>query len=297
MILHRTLGDKIFDAINVFLLCVLVVLTLYPFYYVVVASLSHPVQLFRSSQLLLYPRGFSLDSYRIVLTNNWIWLGYRNTLLYVALGGSLSLFLTLIGGYALSKKYLPGRVFFLTMITFTMFFGGGMIPTWVVVNGLGLTDTIWAMILPGAVGTFNLIIMKTFLQSLPEELEESAHLDGANYWTILWFIVAPLSKPALAVVGLFYVVAIWNSFMPALLYLRDRNLLPLQIILREILLLGSSDAMNLGFADTGGNEDFLAYSETVKHASIIVTTVPILLVYPFLQRYFVKGVMIGAIKG
>ena len=297
MTLHRSLGDKIVDAINIFLLSMLIIITLYPVYFVIVSSLSHPVQLFRSSSLIMWPRGFSLDSYRIVFTNRWIYLGYRNTLMYVTMGASLSLFLTFLGGYVLSRKYLPGRGIFLSMIIFTMFFSGGMIPTWILVDTLGMRDTIWAMILPGAMSTFNLIVMKTFLQNLPDELEESARIDGANDWTILWRIVAPLSTPALAVVGLFYIVAGWNSFMPAMLYLRDRNLLPLQVILREILLQNSSDAMNLNFNDTGGNEDFVAYEETVKHASIIVTTVPILCVYPFLQKYFVKGLMIGAIKG
>ena len=294
-VINRTKGEKVFDAINVFLIFVLIIVTLYPFYYVIVASFSEPAELFRSPGAILWPRGFSTDSYRIVLTNRWIWSGYRNTIINVILGTSLGLFLTFIGGYSLSKKFLPGRNFFLTMIIIPMFFSGGMIPTWLVVRSLGMLDTRWALIIPGAVGTFNLIIMKTFLASLPEELEESAFLDGASYWTLLWSIVAPLSKPALAVIGLFYTVGIWNSFMPGLIYLggRARHLLPLQNILHEILILATPDAMNIMM----GGEDFSAFSETVRHASVIVTTIPILMVYPFLQRYFVKGVMIGSIKG
>ena len=294
-VVNRTKGEKVFDAINVFLIFILIIVTLYPFYYVIAASFSDPTELFRSPGAILWPRGFSLDSYRIVLTNQWIWSGYRNTFIYILTGGSLGLFLTFIGGYALSKKFLPGRSFFLTMIIIPMFFGGGMIPTWLVIRSLNMLDTRWALILPGAVGTFNLIIMKTFLASLPEELEESAFLDGASYWKLLWAIVAPLSKPALAVIGLFYAVAIWNSFMPGLIYLsgRVRHLLPLQNILREILIEATPDTMNLQV----GGEEFTVYSETVRHASVIVTTIPILMVYPFLQRYFVKGVMIGSIKG
>ena len=297
MVEERNFGSRVFDFFNIFLMFLLMVMTFYPIYYVLVASVSHPVQLFASTGLLLWPRGFALYAYEIVLSNPWIWRGYANTVFYVIAGGSLRVFLTLLGGYVLSRRYLPGRNFFLTMIIITMFFSGGLIPTFLVVNAMGLTDTRWAMIFPGAISTFNLIVTKTFLQGIPDELEESGRIDGANDWTILWRIIAPLATPVIAVITLFYVVGIWNSFLTPIIYLRDRDLFPLQVILREILLIGNQDFTNLTVGDAGGRQDFSAYADAVRYATIIVATIPVLCVYPFLQKYFVKGVMLGAIKG
>ena len=290
MIEDKGIAVRLFNFVNVTLLILLTLVTLYPFWYVVVASFSHPVQLFAaSSGLLLFPVGFSFAPYELVFGFPRLWRSYQMTLFYVVTGGSLSVFLTLLGGYVLSRRYLPGRVFFLMMIMFTMFFGGGLIPTFIVVNALGITDTIFAMILPGAISTYNLIVMKTFLQGIPDEMEESARMDGANDWTILWRVIAPLATPVIAVITLFVSVGIWNSYIAPTIYLRNRALFPLQVILREILLQNSA----LEMVDSADQE---AISETIKYATIIVATIPVLCIYPFLQKYFAKGVMLGSIK-
>lgn len=294
MVEDKTIGARVFTVANYAILTLLTLLTLYPCLYVLFASFSDPVKLYKASKLLLYPQGFSFSGYEIVLRNPWIWRSYLNTFFYVVAGGLVSVFLTLLGGYTLSRKYLPGRFAVLLFITVTMFFSGGLIPTYLVVQGLGLTNTILAMLLPGAISTYNLIVMKTFLQHIPDEMEESARIDGAHDFTILIRIIIPLAAPVIAVISLFYMVSIWNSYIPPTIYLRNRNLFPLQVVLREILLAGDS---NLNFGDTGGNEDLQAFIEAVKYSTIVVTTVPILCVYPFLQRFFVKGVMLGAIKG
>ena len=294
MVKDKTIGATIFTAANYTILTLLMILTLYPCIYVLFASFSDPVELYRASKLLLYPQGFSLEGYQIVLRNPWIWRSYLITIFYVTAGGLISVSLTLLGGYTLSRRYLPGRFAVLLFITITMFFSGGLVPTFLLIQGLGLTNTVFAMLLPGAISTYNLIVMKTFLQHIPDEMEESARIDGAHDFTILIRIIIPLATPVIAVISLFYMVSIWNSYIPPTIYLRNRSLFPLQVILREILLAGDS---NLNFGDTGGNEDMQAYIEAVKYSTIVVTTVPILCVYPFLQRFFVKGVMLGAIKG
>ena len=226
-----------------------------------------------------------------------IWRSYLNTIIYAITGTALSVFLTIIGGYVLSRTYLPGRRAVMLMLTITMFFGGGLIPTYLVVRSLGMLDSIWALILPSAVGTYNLILVKTYFLSMPAGLEEAARIDGANDWTILWRIMAPLAMPVIAVITLYCIVGSWNSYIPPTIYLRTRSLFPLQVILREILLSGDTSSMNMSTGVSGGFSDFEAYSEAVKFATIVVSTVPILCLYPVLQKYFVKGVMLGAIKG
>lgn len=297
MVEYKTPADRIFNFVNVLLLTFLTLITLYPCAYVLFASVSDPVQLYNGSKLLLYPRGFSLTSYKVVLENQMIWRSYLNTIIYAITGTALSVFLTIIGGYVLSRTYLPGRRAVMLMLTITMFFGGGLIPTYLVVRSLGMLDSIWALILPSAVGTYNLILVKTYFLSMPAGLEEAARIDGANDWTILWRIMAPLAMPVIAVITLYCIVGSWNSYIPPTIYLRTRSLFPLQVILREILLSGDTSSMNMSTGVSGGFSDFEAYSEAVKFATIVVSTVPILCLYPVLQKYFVKGVMLGAIKG
>ena len=297
MVEYKTPADHIFNFVNVLLLTFLTLITLYPCAYVLFASVSDPVQLYNGSKLLLYPRGFSLTSYKVVLENQMIWRSYLNTIIYAITGTALSVFLTIIGGYVLSRTYLPGRRAVMLMLTITMFFGGGLIPTYLVVRSLGMLDSIWALILPSAVGTYNLILVKTYFLSMPAGLEEAARIDGANDWTILWRIMAPLAMPVIAVITLYCIVGSWNSYIPPTIYLRTRSLFPLQVILREILLSGDTSSMNMSTGVSGGFSDFEAYSEAVKFATIVVSTVPILCLYPVLQKYFVKGVMLGAIKG
>ena len=291
--MKRTLGERTFDYINIGFLIVLSVVTLYPLIYVLIASLSDPTYVAQTRGLLLLPKGLNIESYKMVFDNPMIISSYLNTFFYVIVGTSLNLFLTALAAYALSRKNVMWKDFIMFMIVFSMFFEGGLIPLYLLVNNLGLLDTRWALIFPTAVSAFNLIIMRTAFQGIPDSLEESARMDGANDFTILFKIIIPLSMPVIAVMLLFYGVYHWNSWFPGMIYLQDRTLFPLQLILREILIANSTDSMMTGV----GSADAMPIGETIKYATIIVATVPILLLYPFLQKYFVKGVMIGGIKG
>lgn len=289
----RSRGERVFGAGIVVLLVLLVGVAAYPLVYVVLASLSDPAQLVANRGPLWRPLGLSLDAYRVVLENPMIAVGYRNTLLYVVGGTALNMLLTCLGAYALSRRNVLFSRPILILILFTLFFNGGLIPTYLLVGQtLQLADTPWALILPTAVDTINLIILKTAFESVPVALEEAARIDGANDFTILWRIVLPLSLPAVAVVVLFYAVAHWNSYFPALVYLHTRDLYPLQLVLREILVTGNVESMTTSVAST----DTFQVAQTIKYATIVVATLPILLVYPFVQRYFVKGALIGAIR-
>ena len=293
MVESKTIWDRLFTVFNYTLLTLILLLTLYPCWYVVAASVSDPVKLYAGSKFMLWPRGFSLQAYDIIMDHAMLWKSYSNTLIYVSVSTVLGLTLTILGAFVLSRKYLPGKNAMLMMVTITMFFGGGLIPSYLVNVKLGLVNTRWAMILPGAISTYNMIMMLTYFRGIPDSLEESARIDGANELIILTWIVIPLSLPVIAVISLYIIVSHWNSYIAATIYLRDRELYPLQVILREILISGSSNLDQM----TSGYDDFAAYSEAVKYATIIVSTLPVLAIYPFLQRFFVKGVMLGAIKG
>ena len=286
-------GEKVFDVLNVAVMLLLVFVTLYPFVYVLFASVSDPTRLVKHSGLMFWPKGWQILSYRLVFENPMILIGYRNTLVYVVLGTAVNIVMTSLGAYALSRKNFLMRRPVMLAITFTMFFSGGLIPLYLQVQHLGLTDTIWSMVLPNAMSAYNLIIMRTGFEAVPVSLEESAKLDGARHFTIMMNVVLPLSTAVVAVMILFYGVGHWNAWFGAMIYLRTRDLYPLQLILREILVSNMTDDMTAG-GDVGMRE---AIGEAVKYATIIVATVPILAIYPFLQRYFVKGVMVGAIKG
>ncbi len=293
MHIRKPLGERIFDWINILLLCLLVIVTLYPLLYVLFASISEPNQLVKYRGILWAPLGFSSASYEAVFLNPNIMTGYRNTLFYMVLGTTLNLFLTCLGAYGLSRKNLLLKTPITMFIIFTLFFSGGLIPSYLLVaRTLGWVDTPWALIVPGAVSTFNLLILRTAFEQVPPALEEAARIDGANDWTILWRVIIPLSLPSLAVILLFYAVNHWNAYFSALIYLRDRTLYPLQLVLREILIANQTGDMTTG--TLGG--DVEPIGETIKYATIVVATLPILVLYPFLQRYFVKGVMIGGVK-
>jgi putative aldouronate transport system permease protein len=289
----KSWGDVVFDCLNYSMLTALCFLTLYPFYYVLMASFSEPVLLAQQRGLMFQPAGFGWEAYKLVFQNPMVPIGYVNTIFYVTVGTLLNIVFTCLGAYALSRKNVMLSNPIMMIIVFTMFFGGGLIPSYLLVNALGLYDTRWALILPGLVSAMNLIIMRTSFQAIPESMEESAKVDGANDFTILFKIIIPLSLPVIAVMILFYGVGHWNSYFQAMIYLRSRDLYPLQLVLREILIINSSDSMTTGVGT--GDKEYV--SETIKYAMIIVSTVPILVLYPFLQKYFVKGVMIGAIKG
>ncbi len=294
MKLKGNLGDNLFSMLNLFVVIVLMILCIYPLLYVGFASVSDPAALMRFRGLLLKPLGLTFDAYRLVLDNPMILLSYRNTLLYVIAGTSLNLVMTSLGAFALSRRNVLLKDPIMFMIVFTMFFHGGLIPTFLLVgNTLNLMDNPLALVLPVAISTYNLIVMRTAFEAVPYELEEAARMDGANDLQILWQVYLPLCKPVLAVMTLFYAVAHWNSFFPAMIYLRSRELYPLQLVLREILISNSTDTMLTGISTV----DAMPIGETIKYATIVVATLPILCVYPFLQRYFTKGVLIGAIKG
>lgn len=287
-----TAGERVFGYINTLLMLMLCFVTLYPFLYVLFSSFSDPTLLAQHRGLLFGPLGFNTDAYAAVFDNPMIGQGYRNTLFYVTAGTALNLFMTCLGAYVLSRKNVLFGNVMMFMIVITMVFSGGLIPSYLVVTKLGMLNTPWALIIPGLINTFNMIIMRTAFQTVPVSLEESARMDGAHDMTILFRIILPLSMPVIAVMILWYAVGHWNSYFSALIYLRDRELYPLQLILREILITNSTDNMMTG-ASMG---DKIPIGETIKYATIIVSTLPILCLYPFLQKYFVKGVMIGAIK-
>ncbi|GBG09114.1 hypothetical protein PAT3040_03744 [Paenibacillus agaridevorans] len=290
----KTKGERIFQAILVLFMLFMIVITLYPFIYVLLSSISDSRQLISHTGLLLSPQGLNLDAYVKVFQNPNIIGGYVNTIVIVVGGTLLNLFMTSLGAYVLSRKGVPWTRTVMLLIVFTMFFSGGLIPMYLLVNNwLDLGNSLLALIIPGLISTWNLIILRTSFEAIPDGLIESARMDGAQDFTILFRIVLPLSLPVMAVMVLFYGVSHWNSWFSAMIYLRDRELFPLQLILREILIQNSTAYMS---GDASAS-DVEAVGESIKYATIIVATLPILAVYPFLQKYFVKGVMIGSIKG
>ena len=287
-------SDLFFDFIVNLAGAAIVMIVLIPLLFVVAASFSDP-DLVIKGKVLLLPKGVTLKAYTMVFENEDIWRGFLNSCFYTLSGTLISVVLTVIAAYPLSRAKLPGRNFFMLAILFTMYFNGGMVPTYLLVRNLGMYNTVWALLIPAAISTYNLIVAKTFFEnSIPGELYESATLDGCGNISMLLKIVIPLSKAIIAVLILYYAVGIWNAYFDALIYLKDDNKYPLQIILRNILLLGQTEQM--GTNDIGMAEK-IKMSEAIKYSAIVVSSIPMLIIYPFVQKYFVKGVMIGAIKG
>ncbi len=291
--IKRSIGEKVFDVFNIILLTVISLIMLYPFLHVIFASLSDPMEYMKHSVMLFKPVGFSTLAYEKVLAKPEIWTGYMNTLIYTVGGTLISMLLTITLGYGLAKREMMLVKPISALIVLTMYFGGGLIPQYMVVRTLGLTDTRWAMLLPLAINTFNLIIMRGAFMAVPKSLEEAALIDGASNLKLLFKIIIPVCKPTIAVLVLYYASAQWNTWFQASIYLRDNSLYPLQLYLRDILITSEQTDMLIG-ADSAQQ---LALSSIIKYATIIVATVPILCVYPFLQKYFAKGVMVGAVKG
>lgn len=292
---RQSRGDKVFNVVNGLLIGLILITIIYPLWFVVIASVSDPARVL-GGQVVLWPKGFTLQGYRMVFRDPMIMTGYRNTLFYTVTGTAINLVMTILAAYPLSRKDWVGRGFFMGMLMFTMFFSGGIIPTYLMMNSLGMVNTVWAMILPGAVSVYNTIIMRTFfLNSIPPELQEAAQVDGCSNTRLLLQIVLPLSKQILAVMVLFYGVAHWNAFFNALIYLTESKRYPLQLVLRSILIQNTASQDMLGDLDTMGSRVMMA--ETIKYALIIVSTLPMMILYPFLQRFFEKGVMVGAVKG
>lgn len=293
MKIKRSAGENIFIVVNALMLFCVMFVCLYPMWHILAASLSDATRILSHRGLLFWPEGFSLEAYELVFSNRWILIGYKNTLFYVVVGTLLNVTLTVIAAYALSREQNTLRKGIMLMITFTMYFSGGLVPTYMLINNLGLANTRWVLIIPGAISAYNLIVARTFFAGIPVALEESAKIDGANDFQVLGKIFVPLAKPIIAVLVLFYGVGHWNSWFNASLYIQDRNLMPLQVFLREILIQNTTESMTTSIESA----DKMMVGETVKYATIIVATLPILVLYPFLQKYFVKGVMIGSIKG
>ncbi len=292
MKIKHGVGDRIFTVCNTIIMLFLIVITLYPFWFVVAASFSPAGQVSESMGLLVWPESIHLDAYEAVLANPNIRSGYINTIFYVLAGTGLNLLFTIVLAYGLSRKNVRGTSIFMKLITFTMFFSGGMLPTYILVQKLNLIGTVWSVLLPGLISTYNLIILRTSFKTIPASLEEAAKVEGAGEFTIMTKIVIPLSLPTIMIMVLYYGVAHWNSWFNASLYLTDRNMYPLQLVLREILVVNTLDSMSVG----ASAQDKVSAEQTIKYATIVVATLPILSVYPFLQKYFVKGMMIGAIK-
>ena len=290
--------DRIFVFINTMFLIFVLLIVLYPLIYTISASFSNP-DILNAGKVWLLPKGFTFDGYRRVLQDAEIWTGYGNTILYTLLGTSVNIFLTLTAAYPLSRKEFYGRNVFTALFTFTMFFSGGLIPNFILVKQLHMYNTFWALIIPAAVSMYYIIITRTFFQSsIPVGLYDAASIDGCSNVRQFFTIVLPLSAPIIAVMSLFYGVGHWNSYFSAMIYLSDRNKYPLQLVLREILVVNQmSDAMMM----TGEQADYMAkqvkVAELVKYSVMIVSSLPLLVVYPFLQRFFVKGMLVGAIKG
>jgi putative aldouronate transport system permease protein len=285
---QHSLGENIFMVFNNAFLLLISALTFYPMYHVLTASFSNNSLLMQHTGLLLAPEGFSIAAYDKVFKNPMIILGYRNTMFVLIVGVGLALFMTSLAAYFLSRKNVYFKKPIMMAITFTMFFSGGMIPAYLNLRDLRLTNNLWGLIIPGMISVYNMIILRTSFQSIPESFYEAAIIDGAGHIQILFKIVLPLSKAIMAVMILYYGLNIWNSWFWASAILRRRELYPLQVVLREILL------QNSALEISGGDQE--AISETIKYATIIVATVPILLVYPFLQKYFARGVMLGGVK-
>ncbi|EHQ59766.1 carbohydrate ABC transporter permease [Paenibacillus dendritiformis] len=290
----ETRGDKLFGFINSLLLVMTLLIVLYPLVFVLSASISNPAAVSRG-ELWLFPKEITFVGYQKVFQNREILTGYGNTILYTVVGTSINLLMTILAAFPLSRTNLPGRNVIMFALVFTMFFSGGLIPSYLVVKKLGLLNSMWALVLPGAVSVYNIIIMRTFFRtSVPYEVQEAAMIDGCTTLQILYRIMLPLSMPIIAVMVLFYSVDHWNSYFSALIYLTDRDKFPLQLILREILIQNQMDKMAGG---ASALSEQIMYGQAIKYAVVIVANLPVFLLYPFLQRYFVKGMTIGAIKG
>ena len=293
--IHNTIGNRIFDILNYFLVSLFAFITIMPFIYIIGASFATEYEL-STRPMFIIPHDVSIVAYNYIFSSNKLINSFKNSVFITACGTAINLFFTVTMAYGLSKTRLRGRNFLLNMVIISMFFSGGMIPGYLLIaNWLKMKDTYWSVLLPGAISAYNMMIVKNFLQSLPQELEESAYLDGANDIRILWSVVLPLSLPVLATFGLFYAVGHWNAYFGAMIYLtRAREKWPLQLILREIIIAATMNPGDMAEMDPNFVEP---PAESVKMAVIVVATVPIMCVYPFLQKYFVKGVMVGALKG
>ncbi len=293
MKIKSTPGEKVFNVFNVLFMILFSAAALYPFLYLLARSFSVPEASF--TKITIVPQGFVWDNYMRVFRNSDIGTGFKNAILRTVLGTCINLAFSVLAAYPLSKKYFPHKNFWTGIIIFTMFFSGGMIPSYLLIKRLNLLNTMWAMILPGAINTYNMIIMRNFFMSLPDSLEEAARIDGANDFVVLCRIILPMSKPIIATIALWSMVGHWNAWFDCLIYITEPSKQVLQVVMRRIVLEGTAQMLNPNSSEFGANE--IVNSENIKAATIMVATLPIVMVYPFLQKYFVKGIMVGSLKG
>jgi len=286
-------GYKAFTWANGTFLVLLCGFMLYPFVTVLAQSFSSAGAV-KAGLVNVVPIGFNLDTYKVVISNDLFWTSYRNTVVYTLVGTTIAMVLTTLLAFVLAKKHLRGRGFLIGIAVFTMFFNGGLIPNYVLIQTLGLKNTMWAVVLPGAISVFNLLVMKSFFENLPSELEEAAQIDGLGWWGIFRRIVLPLSKAVIATMILFYSVAIWNDWFAAFLYMDKQELFPVTLYLRNMIA-GASSTASQGAAAAGSTKE--AISANIQAVTMILTIIPILCIYPFVQRYFVSGIMLGSVKG
>ena len=283
-------GYRVFRVFNVVVLLLIVFVTFYPFLNMVAQSFSSEGNI-NAGRVNLIPRGFNLQTYKVVMGDSSFWMSYKNTVTYTVVATMISMVLTTAFAYAISKRHLKGRNFFIAIAVFTMFFNGGIIPNYVLITTLGMKNTLWAIVLPNAISVFNLLIMKSFFENMPAELEEAGAIDGLNTYGILFRIVLPLSKAVLATMILFYAVINWNAWFGAFLYLDRSELFPVTIFLRNMIA-GASTATSIG----GTADNLTQIASNIKSVTMVLSVVPILLIYPFVQKYFVSGVMLGSVK-
>jgi putative aldouronate transport system permease protein len=283
-------GEKIFQVINTIVLLGVMAVTLYPFVNIIAQSFSGE-SFIRAGEVNLWPKGFNTTTYQLVLNDSMFWTNYKNTVIYTVVATAIAMVLTTCYAYVLSKKKLRGRNFLIGVAVFTMFFNGGLIPNYVLISSLGMTNTLWAIVIPNAISVFNLLVMKAFFESLPEELEEAGQIDGLSIFGIFFRIVLPLSKAVMATMVLFYAVAFWNSWFQAFLYMDRAELFPVTVYLRN-LIAGASTATS-----AGGGSDLAQIASNIQSVTMVLTVLPILCLYPFVQRYFVSGIMLGSVKG
>lgn len=291
MIQSRSLGSKIFDVSNHVVLLFFALATVLPFVNVMACSFASSQEVLKH-RFLLFPTDFSLDAFRYIFSTGTIMRAMSVSLYITILGTLINLILTVLTAYPLAHSNLRGRKYVMHLIVFTMLFSGGMIPTFLVVKSVGLINSLWALMIPNAINAFNLVVLKNFMQQVPMELEESAKIDGCNYFVILVRIILPLSLPAIATFALFYAVGHWNAYFHAILYINDSGKWPIQVLLRQIVLMAAG-----GVGDSSQFSSVLIPPQTVKVATITLSTLPILFVYPFLQKHFTKGIMLGSVKG
>lgn len=288
-------NDELFYFITNALLAVITLLILYPLIYIISASFSSPNAV-SSGKVILFPVEFSLEGYKAVFKNNMIVDGYANSIFYTIVGTAINVLLTLIAAYPLSRKDLPGKNIIMFIFSFTMIFNGGIVPNYILIRDLGMINTRWAMLLPGAISIYNMIVTRTFFQTnIPDELYEATSLDGGSDFRYFISVVLPLSKAVVAVISLFYALSHWNAFFNAFLYLNNKKLFPLQIVLRDILIASSIDPSVVMDPETMAARQGLA--DLLKYSLIVVASAPMICLYPFVQKFFIKGVMVGSIKG